>query len=95
MSSGVIDASYRGEIFLAVSNVNDRPVYIIKKDKPLQGYDAHKFMEDSGIEYPYEKALAQLVLHQLPEIPPLEISYDELKRIPSSRGTGNLGSSGK
>lgn len=94
-SSGVIDASYRGEIFVAISNINDKPLYIIKKDKPLKGYDAHLFMEDGGIEYPYEKAIAQLILHYLPDINPIEIFYEDLKTIPSDRGDNALGSSGK
>ena len=46
--------------------------------------------------YPYEKAIAQLIVHEVHnEVVPKEVSCDELKSIPSKRGTGSLGSSGK
>ena len=48
-----------------------------------------------SIVYPYTKAIAQLVVHEVPKMNVKEISYDELKEIPSKRGSGSLGSSGK
>ena len=48
------------------------------------------------IIYPYSKAIAQLIVHEVHnEVEPKEISYEELQSIPSKRGTGSLGSSGK
>lgn len=48
------------------------------------------------IIYPYSKAIAQLIVHEVHnEVEPKEISYKELLSIPSKRGTGSLGSSGK
>ena len=48
------------------------------------------------IIYPYSKAIAQLIVHEVHnEVKPKEISYEELQSIPSKRGTGSLGSSGK
>lgn len=48
------------------------------------------------IIYPYSKAIAQLIVHEVHnEVEPKEISYKELQSIPSKRGTGSLGSSGK
>ena len=42
------------------------------------------------------KAIAQLIVHEVHnEVEPKEISYEELQSIPSKRGTGSLGSSGK
>lgn len=50
---------------------------------------------DTAIFYPEKKAIAQLVLHEVPVVNVEEISYEELKAIPSERGDGALGSSGK
>ena len=49
-----------------------------------------------AIIYPYSKAIAQLIVHEVHnEVESKEISYEELRSIPSERGTGSLGSSGK
>lgn len=45
--------------------------------------------------YPKEKAICQAVLLEVPTTIIEEISYEELQKIPSKRGTGVLGSSGK
>lgn len=47
------------------------------------------------IVYPYTKAIAQAEVCEVPVMNQYEISYEELKSIPSKRGTGALGSSGK
>ena len=49
----------------------------------------------NAIFYPETKAIAQLVLHKVDDLPTEEISYEELQKIPSKRGSGVLGSSGK
>ena len=49
----------------------------------------------NAIFYPESKAIAQLVWHKVDNLPTEEISYDELKVIPSKRGEGKLGSSNK
>ena len=54
--------------------------------------------EEDGYEpiiYPYEKAIAQAEVCEVPKMNQYEITYEELKTIPSKRGTGALGSSGK
>ena len=154
-SAGVVDSGYRGEIFVAISNVNDRYLIFGDKDTYLQDaldelkkwqsvdvnnlteqdkLDMEKFLKDqyqdsydnltdeekemvirniyqeikspdndetliknisNAIFYPETKASAQLVLHKVDNLPTKEISYEELKQIPSKRGTGILGSSGK
>jgi dUTP pyrophosphatase len=154
-SAGVVDSGYRGEIFIAISNVNDRYLVFGDKDNYLKEAlnelqkwqsadvdnlteqdkaDMEKFLRDQyqdeydkltdeeklmviksiyrdikspennetliknisdAIFYPETKAIAQLVLHQVDNLPTEEINYDELKEIPSKRGTGSLGSSGK
>jgi dUTP pyrophosphatase len=47
------------------------------------------------IEYPYTKAIAQAEVCEVPVMNQYEITYEELLQLPSKRGTGALGSSGK
>ena len=154
-SAGVVDSGYRGEIFVAISNVNDKYLIFGDKDTYLQEalnelkkwqsvdinnmteqdrIDMERFLKDqypdtydtltdkekeivirnvyqeiksssndetlinnitNAIFYPETKAIAQLVLHKVDNLPVKEISYEEFKQIPSKRGTGILGSSGK
>ncbi len=90
--AGVMDSGYRGEYLAPITNVNDRPLRIIKK----AAFEAmSKDEQESFIAYPYEKACAQGVLLQMPKVDVQELSYDELKSIASLRSEGRLGSSGK
>ena len=50
---------------------------------------------DSAIFYPMSKAICQAIIVDSHEIDVNEIPYEELKAIPSKRGTGKLGSSNK
>lgn len=84
--SGIIDASYRGEIFIPINNTGNKPIVITKN--PEKYYD-------DVIVYPYTKAIAQLLLLPVPNVNVKEISFEQLKKIPSKRGDGALGSSGK
>lgn len=60
----------------------------------LEDYDEYGSM--TCIIYPYSKAIAQLIIHEVHnEVEPKEVTYNELKNIPSKRGIGSLGSSGK
>ena len=45
--------------------------------------------------YPYEKAIAQVLVVPVPKVNIEELTYNELKEIESDRGMGALGSSGK
>lgn len=87
-SAGIIDSSYRGEIFIAICNANNIPIFISNTVDKVEKYD-------SAIYYPYKKAIAQLIVHEVPEMNVKEVTYEELLKIPSKRGTGALGSSGK
>ena len=49
----------------------------------------------TAIFYPDTKAIAQLVLHEVPVVNIEEIYYEDLKKIPSERMDGKLGSSRK
>lgn len=90
--AGVMDSGYRGEYLAPITNVNDRPLRIIKKEA------LEKMSEEEKrrmILYPYEKACAQGVLLVIPQLESEEISLEALKAIPSARQEGALGSSGK
>lgn len=50
---------------------------------------------DDFILYPYSKAICQALMVEVPVLDSKEISLQELQSIPSKRGMGNLGSSGK
>ena len=88
---GVIDSSYRGEWFVAVTNTNSTDWYIAKKeyiDMLPEGTIKNTF-------YPYEKAICQFVILPVPEVEIVEVTLDEIKNDTSNRGDGKLGSSGK
>lgn len=87
-SAGVIDSGYRGEIFIAITNTRDQDLIISKELNEVKEYNGF-------IYYPSRKAIAQLILHEVIPASIQTITYDELKAIPSQRGDGHLGSSGK
>lgn len=90
--SGVIDSGYRGEYMAPVTNVNDKPICIIK-EAALESWSEQK--KEEYIIYSYEKALCQGVLLQMPQLESEELSYEELQKMESKRMSGLLGSSGK
>lgn len=90
--AGVIDSGYRGEYMAPITNLNTRPLRIIKK----AALDALSQEEkEELILYPYEKACVQGVLLQMPAAASREISLEELQNMRSERLEGRLGSSGK
>ena len=93
--AGVIDSGYRGEIFIAITNTNEVPIMITREaDKNMTEIDVI-ISETNAILYPYKKAIAQLIVHQVRTMDEQEISYEELRTIQSNRGDGRLGSSEK
>lgn len=93
-SAGVIDSSYRGEWFLAVTNTNNIPVIISKFN--LDNLPAlKKMINEACIVYPYDKALFQGVVHKVEDIKVEETDVIELKNCQTNRGDGKLGSSNK
>ena len=84
---GVIDSGYRGEWFVAMTNHNNKPL-VIAKEKTIEDFDGM-------IKYPYEKAICQCIMVEVPKLEIKELSHSELLEIKSERGTGRLGSSGK
>lgn len=73
-----------GDIHLSYGKGKNDYAYLIDRDN-----------EFTAIIYPYEKAIAQLIVHEVPKMNIKEVTYDALQKIPSKRGTGALGSSGK
>lgn len=97
--AGVIDPSFRGEIFVPITNLT-RKVLVISKlgiDDFLKDYEYNgvTLNKDDVLLYPYTKAIAQGIIHRVHKMYEQEISYEDLLTVPSSRGTGMLGSSGK
>ena len=114
-SAGVIDSSYRGEWFIAITNCDRKDIFISKlpkdelfdkygtvvaetivngQEKAIKTKDIWYVKETTEV-YPYNKAIAQAVVHEVPVMDVEEIPYNELKNIPSERGDGKLGSTGK
>lgn len=97
--AGVIDSGYRGEWFVPITNCNNVDLIIAKKDSftdnAINTICSYFGSEYKYILYPYEKAIAQFVMLEVPEFEEKEVSYEELQNINSERGTGALGSSGK
>lgn len=85
--SGVVDSSFRGEIF-----VNIIPTY---KDICITNEVTEVEEHENLILYPYSKAICQGVICDVHDMNIKEITYEELLKIPSERGTGMLGSSNK
>jgi dUTPase len=87
--SGLIDSTYQGEVILQV-------VPLIC-DVVISSEVKEKFFDEATNTYfiPYHKAIAQAVVLKQSEAKDEHISYDELLKKPSKRGTGGWGSTGK
>ena len=98
-SSGVMDSGYRGEYIIMLYNSNLRPIIISKVSAdtlPKQIILNEKtYKIDDCIIYPASKAIAELVLQEVPKVNIKEISYEELTKFSSERGVGGWGSSKK
>lgn len=96
--AGIIDSGYRGEWLVPITNINIRPLIIAKKH--ISKKELIQICKDYGyslepIVYPYEKAISQIKLEEVPEVEVETMNLEDLMKIPSERGTGRLGSSGK
>lgn len=95
-SAGVIDSSYRGEWFLATTNVNNKPLLITKIDIENLDISIKNIIKNAYVIYPYKKALFQGIVHCVHnELERREIPYEDILNTISKRGNGKLGSSGK
>ena len=85
---GVIDSGYRGEIMIGLNNTSNISIEITKEVTQV-------VRSGELIKFPYTKAIAQAVLCVIPRLEVEEVSYEELMKVSSERGTGFLGASGK
>lgn len=88
--SGQIDSGFRGEIFVPITNHNTKPLIIAKDNVVITD-----LLQEVAIIYPYNKAICQASLVEVPAVEVAEINAKDLLKIPSKRGTGQIGSSGK
>lgn len=91
--AGVIDSGFRGEWKIVLTNTNNKPIIISKVSE--EQLKLVSLDNDNFIYYPYSKAIAQAIVHNVPKMVVNEISYEDLKNIESKRGVGMLGSSNK
>ena len=91
---GIIDSGYRDEWFVPITNTTDDYIMIAKSDDVNTDVFG-SIPTKKIIRYPYEKAICQALVIPVPTVDVEEYTYEELLAIPSSRGTGALGSSGK
>ena len=92
-SAGVIDSGYRGEWFVALTNTRNIPVVISKISE--DELNKELWLSKPFLYYPYEKAICQAIVHEVPKMSVHELPYVDLLDIESARGTGALGSSGR
>lgn len=94
--AGVIDSNFRGSWFVCLSNGTDHPIVICKehavKSLEMNFYDC---CISQYTIYPYEKAIAQAVYTRIDHGDVEEISIEDLKAMETTRGDGQIGSSGK
>ena len=104
---GVIDSGYRNEWFVGLTNTTNNKLFISKlnskelteklvidKENPIDWHITENEILNS-IVYPYSKAIVQAIIAPVLETNEQELTYEDLKAIPSERGLGALGSSGK
>lgn len=87
--SGLVDSTYQGEVILQVIPL----LHNILITSEVNEVEYHA--ETDTILYPYSKAIAQAVILRQSDAKDMHISYEELLSMPSKRGKGKEGSTGK
>lgn len=80
--AGIVDPSYRGEWFVGITNTRDKAVAIAKNKNEVSN------MTGVGTVLPYENAIAQFLILDVPKVELNEV--DELGE--TTRGSDALGS---
>lgn len=88
IGAGIIDSSYRGTIGIVISNIGTKPFIISKLVE-------EKTVTVDEVIYPYSKAICQGLLLRLGENTITEVDKNEILSLPSERGEGREGSTGK
>lgn len=99
---GIIEGEYQGEWFVAMANTNDHDVIILDdynmSDLAFQEEILARYRglgEKMPKFYPSKKGICQAILLPKPLLDIEEVSVNEILSMPSTRGDGKLGSSGK
>ena len=94
---GVCDNTYRGEVFICLSNDNTYPVHFTSQATKVElKTSGHLWWKKTVLEYPISKAIAQLIPVQQPDVESREAEMGEWETLKDTdRGEGKLGSSGK
>lgn len=97
VSSGIMDSGYRGEWKIMLYNANPYPIIITKEADDVEAikYSENGVAKTSYINWPYRKAIAQCTMRVVPCVGAEEMPLEYVKSIPSLRGEGRTGSSGK
>ena len=90
VNAGVIDSGFNGEWFVSIYNANKVPLFISKFG--TTGEQSPITEHPDAILYPYDKAIAQAILIQVPRAEIEEVNYSEIANRNTDRGTGQLGS---
>ncbi len=98
-SGGVMDSGYRGEYLILLFNTKKVPFVISKiaESEMADEFEAggKTYKKSDCFIYPYSKAIAQLVIQEVPVMEEKQVSYEELMQFTSDRGVGGFGHTGK
>ena len=89
LRAGILDSGYRGEWIVPITNHNDKPI-MIAKENIINYLDSYK-----NILYPYEKAICQAIMVEVPQLEIEEVDNETILNMKSERMSGKLGSSNK
>ena len=90
VNAGVIDSGFNGEWFVSIYNANNVSLFISKFGET--GEQSPLTEHPNAILYPYDKAIAQAILINVPSADVEEVDYSEITSRNTERGTNQLGS---
>jgi dUTP pyrophosphatase len=91
--AGVIDGTYRGELMIALSNLNNFPIVIAKNT--ITEEEIKQQVSQNCKIYSYENAIVQGILRKIEPAQFTVVPLEELKKMTTIRGEGGFGSTGK
>lgn len=90
VSAGVIDSGFNGPWFVCIYNGNNVPLFISKIGET--GEQSPLAECPNAILYPYDKAIAQALLVEVPDANVEVVDYSEIQNRKTERGCNQLGS---